>query len=216
MFPCTNGGDVRELNGVVMNLDKVIDDFNAKLDKIHAEQVNKLKGIEASLKSQKEIESTLRAEVDETNKRRKACEESYNAKTAEIVKLRESLQTELATRIKLLDDIKAKEVAAQASLDNARYFSGQKHEELEEQKRITAELAHKGTLLDRLIRENQDKAKTFDTRMKDALALISENTAKQEKLARLERMLNDRETELDKRSTELKRIAKIYDGRKSE
>lgn len=194
-------------------IDKIIEETKNKLAEVIRLEEQKYREIEASLKAQKEIESNLRAEVIETNNKRKMMEEDYNKKTAEVVKLREELQNELAERVKIMDEVKNNEKLIKNSLDNAKYFSELKHDELEKQRRITEQHTLDCDKLEKLIYETKEKSKQFDLKIKDAMALASENQAKSEKLSRLEKVLNDREIELDNRAAELKRIERTLNGR---
>ena len=190
-------------------LDKIIEDTKKKLEELIRLEEQKYREIENSLKAQKAIEGNLKAEVIETNMRRSRSEEDYNRKLAEVQKLKEELQDELASRVKIMDEVKNNERLIKLSLDNAKFFTESKHEELKKQENITGQLNLDKTKLEKLIYETSEKSKNFDVKIKDVLALESANNIKADKLSRLEQVLNDRESELNGRQEELKRIEKM-------
>ena len=197
-------------------LDKFIADFMKKVDELQAEKERKLKEVELSLQAQREIEGRLRAEIAETNKQRKACEDAYNTRTGEILKLRDELKNELSERNTLLEAIRKDKEETKNAKDNARYFSDTKREELEKQARITRELEDKSVKTDKLNYELSEKLKVYDGKLRDLIAQESACNSKSDKMTRLEMILNDRESELNNRAAELRRLERLINGRQSQ
>jgi chromosome segregation ATPase len=195
------------------NIDAYIKDFYARIEVLVDNAKEKERVSEQILKGNLEKEAFLKARIAEVNTERDILIKTYEEKNDLLDRTKEQVENEYRNLEIALERAKSELKLAEDSRNNQEVLTEKVKEELNEAERITLALEAEKNKLEATRVEYESKVKQLNKQIDEYLAKEGALGAKSASLSRKEQILNDRESEVDMRKEELKRIERSLNGR---
>lgn len=201
------------LRGKMHNIDDYVKEFYSKLEAILEGARGKERSAERIMLECDEKRAKLNAEIEQTELVRAKIAEENRERVVHLEELKETLEREESRRVKLLGEAEYKWKVADDNLKNANKMAEDAKNELFKHKALTEKLEKKSTELEKAIYDTTEKGKQIDRMINEAKNRENWFADREDKINRRMKALNDRESELDARTEELKRIQRTINGR---